>query len=92
MVPATHGPPLGLRSSLGIPRHPLSPGDTQVPTSRWKAQVWGGSPSPRVGAVLGVACTAQNLPSVGLCLRSHCCLVFSPSGSASRTAYCLPRR
>lgn len=89
MVPAAHGQPLGLRSSLGIPRHPLRPGDTQVPTSRWKAQVWGGSPSPRVGAELGVACTAQNLPSVGLCLRSHSCSVSSP-GSASRTAYCLP--
>ena len=42
MVPPIHGQPSGLRSSLGIPRHPLVV--TRVLTSHWKAPVWGRSP------------------------------------------------
>ena len=42
-VPAIHGQPSGLRSSLGLPRHPLVV--TRVLTRRWQARVWGRSPS-----------------------------------------------
>ena len=87
-VPAIHGQPSGLRSSLGLPRHPLVV--TRVLARRWQARVWGRSPSrharpgpslagagvgtqPRVGAVSGAACDAQKLPSAGLRSRPHWC-------------------
>ena len=104
-VPAVHGQPSGLRSSLGLPRHPLVV--TRVLASRWQARVWGRSPSwsrapwPVAGR-RGCGDAAPSRRGVGCCLRcseaalrgaaleATLVLVFAP-GPASRTAHRLPQ-